>query len=145
MPGSSAVPAPSGADESAIPGASESPGVSPEPGAGGPASSSAPAASTTPTGGAGGGPANPEAGIRIGGGATGADGPRIAGLDASAVGVLASLPSGLLAWSYPALVLSVPGLLLLLAVGSQAIGALAWLPLIRKKLGGFGPGESAPR
>jgi hypothetical protein len=51
---------------------------------------------------------------------------------------LAALRGGFLAWSYPALVLSVPGALLLLAIGAQAIGALAWLPLVRRRLGGFG-------
>ena len=51
---------------------------------------------------------------------------------------LDGLPGGMLAWGYPAFALTVPGLLLLLAVGAQAIGALAWLPLVRRRLGGFG-------
>jgi hypothetical protein len=46
------------------------------------------------------------------------------------------MPDGLLGWSYPALVLTVPGLLLLLAVLAQAVGALAWIPIVRRSLGG---------
>lgn len=48
----------------------------------------------------------------------------------------AQMPDGLLGWSYPALVLTVPGLLLLLAVLAQAVGALAWIPIVRRSLGG---------
>jgi Bacterial Ig domain len=44
----------------------------------------------------------------------------------------------LLEWAVPALVLSVPGLLLLLAVLAQAAGGLLWLPMVRRWLGGFG-------
>jgi hypothetical protein len=42
-------------------------------------------------------------------------------------------------WVVPGLVLTLPGLLLLLAVGIQALGAMAWLPLVRRRIGGFGP------
>jgi hypothetical protein len=45
---------------------------------------------------------------------------------------------GLVIWAVPALVLSVPGLLLLLAVLAQAAGALLWVPVARRWLGGFG-------
>jgi hypothetical protein len=45
---------------------------------------------------------------------------------------------GLVIWAVPALVLSVPGLLLLLAVLAQAGGALLWVPVARRWLGGFG-------
>jgi hypothetical protein len=38
----------------------------------------------------------------------------------------------------PALVLSVPGLLLVIAVLAQAAGALFWLPVAQRWLGGFG-------
>jgi hypothetical protein len=41
-------------------------------------------------------------------------------------------------WAVPGLVLSVPGLLLVLAIAAQAAGALAWLPLVRRRIGGFG-------
>ena len=45
---------------------------------------------------------------------------------------------GLVVWAVPALVLSVPGLLLVLAVLAQAMGGLLWLPMARRWLGGFG-------
>jgi hypothetical protein len=51
---------------------------------------------------------------------------------------LDSLPGGLAVWAYPALALSVPGLLLLVAIAAQAFGALSWLPLARRRLGNFG-------
>jgi hypothetical protein len=41
-------------------------------------------------------------------------------------------------WAVPGLLLSVPGLLLVLAIAAQAAGALAWLPLVRRRIGGFG-------
>jgi hypothetical protein len=45
---------------------------------------------------------------------------------------------GLIEWAVPALALTVPGLLLLLAVLAQAAGGLLWLPMVRRWLGGFG-------
>jgi hypothetical protein len=39
-------------------------------------------------------------------------------------------------WAVPAFVLGVPGLLLMLAVGAQAIVGIAWLPFVRRWLGG---------
>jgi hypothetical protein len=50
-------------------------------------------------------------------------------------------------WAVPGLLLSVPGMLLILAIGAQAAGALAWLPLVRRRIGGFGlrPGSAASR
>ena len=42
------------------------------------------------------------------------------------------------AWAVPGLVLSVPGLLLVLAViGAQALSAFAWLPVVRRRIGSF--------
>jgi hypothetical protein len=41
-------------------------------------------------------------------------------------------------WVVPGVVLSIPGLLLVLAIAAQAAGALAWLPLVRRRIGGFG-------
>ncbi len=63
--------------------------------------------------------------------------PPIEGLDDAAVSVLQQLPGGLLPFTGPAIVLGVPGLLVILAIGAQALGALAWLPIARRKLGGF--------
>jgi hypothetical protein len=44
----------------------------------------------------------------------------------------------LVEWAVPALVLSVPGLLLVLAVLAQTVGGVLWLPVARRWLGGFG-------
>lgn len=41
-------------------------------------------------------------------------------------------------WAVPGLLLSVPGMLLVLAIAAQAAGALAWLPIVRRRIGGFG-------
>ena len=45
---------------------------------------------------------------------------------------------GALVWAVPSLVLTVPGLLLLVAICAQLAGAAAWLPVVRRKLGAFG-------
>ena len=43
------------------------------------------------------------------------------------------------AWAVPGLVLSVPGLLLvLIVILAQALGAAAWLPVVRRRIGAFG-------
>ncbi len=39
----------------------------------------------------------------------------------------------------PSVALVVPGLLLILAVLAQSLGALAWLPFVRRTLGEKGP------
>jgi hypothetical protein len=47
-------------------------------------------------------------------------------------------------WAVPGLVLSVPGLLIvLLAIGVQLLGAAAWLPIVRRRIGAFGFGRRA--
>lgn len=61
----------------------------------------------------------------------------VTGLADAAIGTLGGLPGGLLVWAYPVFIISVPGLLLLLAVAVQAAGAFAWLPVIRRRLGAF--------
>lgn len=44
-------------------------------------------------------------------------------------------------WAVPGLVISVPGLLLIVvAILVQTLGALAWLPVVRRRIGGFGLG-----
>jgi hypothetical protein len=45
---------------------------------------------------------------------------------------------GLIEWAVPSLVLSVPGILLVLAVLAQASGGVFWVPIARRWLGGFG-------
>jgi hypothetical protein len=44
-------------------------------------------------------------------------------------------------WAVPGAILTGPGLLLLILIAAQATGALAWLPVVRRKIGGFGPGR----
>jgi hypothetical protein len=40
-------------------------------------------------------------------------------------------------WAVPSLVLTVPGLLLVLAVLAQIVAGAAWLPVVRRKVGSF--------
>ena len=44
-------------------------------------------------------------------------------------------------WAVPALTLSVPGLLLMLAVLAQLTASAIWLPMVRRWLGAFGVGR----
>jgi hypothetical protein len=39
-------------------------------------------------------------------------------------------------WAVPSLVLTVPGLLLMIAILAQGAIGLAWLPVVRRRLGG---------
>jgi hypothetical protein len=49
-------------------------------------------------------------------------------------------------WAVPGLVLTVPGLLIVLvAIGVQLAGAAAWLPLVRRRIGAFGVGRRPGR
>lgn len=41
-------------------------------------------------------------------------------------------------WGVPAFVVGVPGLLILLVILLQSLGGAAWLPLVRRRIGGFG-------
>jgi hypothetical protein len=45
---------------------------------------------------------------------------------------------GSFAWAMPAAILGVPGLLFMLAVAGQLLGAAAWVPTIRRMLAGIG-------
>ena len=51
---------------------------------------------------------------------------------------------GSLVWAVPSLVLMIPGLLLILAIVAQVVGAAAWMPVVRRSLGDFGLGRSGP-
>ena len=51
----------------------------------------------------------------------------------------ASTTFGAFEWAVPGAILTGPGLLLLVLIAAQAMGALAWLPLVRQKIGVFGP------
>jgi hypothetical protein len=130
-----ATPGPSG-----VPGASAGPSFTPSAGPGSTAlpgqsgSAGEPAGSPSLGGGVTGPQPPPALQVPAGRGA----GAAITGLHDLVVGVLIRSPGGLPEWAYPAVALTIPGLLLLLAVAAQAIGALAWLPFIRRRIGGFG-------
>jgi hypothetical protein len=51
----------------------------------------------------------------------------------------------MLEWGVPSLVLTVPGLLLIIAMAAQVVGAAAWMPLVRRSLGVFGVGRRRRR
>jgi hypothetical protein len=44
-------------------------------------------------------------------------------------------------WVIPGVILTGPGLLLLALIAAQAVGAMAWLPVVRKRIGTFGFGR----
>jgi hypothetical protein len=123
-PGTTPTPAPSApptVSPSSPPVASQSPD---------PAVTPAPAGTT--------GPGDPDAppGLRF---TIPAFGLRNAAVQGDLSADLAAHFSGTLDWAVPGLVLSVPGLMLVLTVMAQSFGALAWLPLVRRRIGGFGP------
>jgi hypothetical protein len=45
---------------------------------------------------------------------------------------------GALTWAVPGLVLSVPGLLLIVLILAQSVGGLTWLPIVRRSIGSYG-------
>jgi hypothetical protein len=53
--------------------------------------------------------------------------------------------AGVFDWAVPSLVLSVPGLLLIVAVLAQVVGGAIWLPFVRRSLGSFGVGRRRRR
>jgi hypothetical protein len=130
-PGGSERPEPS-ASATATPTPATSPGAStgpPSTTGGGPLGGTIGAGPSIGPGGPGSGPGEPD-GFAVGRSDLGI----VDGLgDLGVVGL-----GGLVVWAVPALVLSVPGLLLLLAVLAQAAGGLLWLPVARRWLGGFG-------
>ncbi len=73
---------------------------------------------------------------------SGAEPPPIDGMNTAVT--TAFLQLGLASWSVPAMVVGVPGLLVVLVVALQAIGGAAWLPVARRGLRGDGM-RSPPR
>jgi hypothetical protein len=61
------------------------------------------------------------------------DEPKL-GLTAATLGSLDGI-----VWAVPSLALTVPGILLLLAVLAQIAAGASWLPVVRRKLGAFSP------
>jgi hypothetical protein len=133
-PGVTPTPRPTPAGPTASPDARPSPSIDTSI----PRGSAAPGSTTTPGGPSSTEPPSGSSGFGVGGGTESDGGAAIGGLDAVTGAALGSLPGGLLAWSYPAIVMTLPGILLLIAIGAQALGALAWLPIVRRRLGGFG-------
>lgn len=128
----------SSAAPSASPSSSQPPGESPVPTFDLPSAS--PGTSSVPGGTSGSGSGSGGLQLPGGAGGSGSSGASIpiGGIDGAVTTALDSLPGGLAVWAYPAFALTVPGLLLVLAIGAQSLGALAWLPLIRRRLGAFG-------
>jgi hypothetical protein len=122
------------------------PGPTPS-GAPGPTSSPAPTPTAGPGGGGSGG--SPGAG---GGGTTGGGGPgpspspssRVFEVPAAEPGTSRPFDTGVLPgfeafdWVVPGVILTGPGLLLIALIAAQAMGALAWLPIVRRRIGAFG-------
>jgi hypothetical protein len=94
-------------------------------------------------GGAGpGGAAGDPAPFSVGPAAGSDDGPPIAVADLGALG-LVGLDS-IADWAVPSLVLGVPGILLIVAVGAQVLGGAVWIPVVRRWLGGLGVRRREP-
>jgi Bacterial Ig domain len=153
LPGLAPVPTPTplpSAIGSLLPTATPGPtGSSAGPGSTPPGSSSAPGAIGGPLGGSGssgsgGSGSGGSGGSGAGGGAGTDDSARPFSLDTPVVDPLDGFAKvdlgsfGLIEWAVPSLVLSVPGLLLVLAVLAQTSGAILWVPVARRWLGGFG-------
>jgi len=128
-PGASATATPSSSSASASPGSIPLPGGSTDPSST-PGPGADPSAPIGGPGSVGGVPPGDDSGFTVGFSGLG---PIDGLVDVDVVGF-----DALLEWAVPALVLSVPGLLLLLAVLAQAAGGLLWLPMVRRWLGGFG-------
>ena len=88
-----------------------------------------------PAGGGGSGPA-PAPGVRR---RRSRPARRTTGLDTGGL-----LGLGGLDWAVPGAILAGPGLLLMLLIAFQALGALAWLPVVRRRIGSFGPAGRRP-
>jgi hypothetical protein len=142
LPGVTPSPGPTPAVPTASPSANPSGSVE----ASTPPGSAAPGSTTSP---GGQGPSLPPpipGGFAVGESPEGGDGGApVGGIGGVVAGALGALPGGLLAWSYPALVMTVPGILLLIIIAAQALGALAWLPIVRRRLAGLGTGRRQER
>jgi hypothetical protein len=138
-PSATVTPAPTpDPDRTVPPGTTEPPGANPtsrprESGSPGDDPTDQPPA----VGGAGTGSGGDASGghLRIGRGSTAGSGSAID------VSLAAMGDFGPLTWAVPGLVLAVPGLVLILAVLAQVVGGALWLPVIRRRIGSFGPGE----
>jgi hypothetical protein len=118
------------------PSASPSDSPSPTPTGSEPGSTSGPGAAS------GGATGSPSGGSSPAGDGSTAAGGYVVGLDPASQGDLTLTTSAMasldgIVWAVPSLVLTVPGLLLVLAVLAQAAAGAAWLPVVRRKVGSF--------
>ncbi len=142
-PTPTASPAPTDGSAGPTPTEPPSPLASPDPSA----AASQPVGVGIGSTGSGSGTGSSGTGGASGGGGTGqASPPRLdLGLDGDHPGSLAGLDLGgsvgfgFFDWAVPGAILTGPGLLLLVIIAAQAAGGLAWLPVVRRKIGGFGP------
>lgn len=72
--------------------------------------------------------------LTVRGGGAGGAGAADLSLGVAAIGSL-----GLFVWAVPAVAFSVPGLVVILAVLAQLGTGVAWVPVVRRKIGSFGP------
>ena len=122
------------------------PGVTPAPTPAPSAEPSRPPDTATPTPGASPPPPTGPGGVTPGatppgsGSGTGAAGPPFSLGDPGSgpLGNIDLVGLGLIEWAVPSIILGVPGLLVVIAVLAQMSGALLWLPVARRWLGGFG-------
>jgi len=125
-------PSPSG--PTSTPSSSADPIATPEPQ---PGSSAAPGAGGTGGTGGDGGDPPPGAAFTIAASSSGGQ-----GADAQTFGddfaQFAAFFGRAFDWAVPGFALAGPGLLLILAIAAQTAGALAWLPIVRRRIGGFG-------
>jgi hypothetical protein len=147
-PAVTASPAPT-ATPSATPGPTATASSEPSPSAtpSGPPSptptGSEPGSTTGPTPASGGGTGSTSGGSTPGSGdGSTPGGGYVVGLDPRSQGDLTLTTSAMASldgfvWAVPSLVLTVPGLLLVLAVLAQIAAGGAWLPVVRRKIGSF--------
>jgi hypothetical protein len=64
------------------------------------------------------------------------DGPPVGAVDVGGLGL--GGVDAIVDWAVPSLVLGVPGILLVLAVGAQVLGGALWVPIVRRGLRGVG-------
>jgi Big-like domain-containing protein len=140
--GPGSIPTPTPAASATASAAAPAASGNPSSGSGGPAATPSPGSGSGPgaigPGGTGGGPADPGSG---GSGLT-VGGDKVApfGLATVSLGSFDNID-----WAVPALALTVPGLLLMLAVLAQLSAGILWLPIVRRGLGGFGLGRRRRR
>lgn len=128
---------PTGSAPNEVPSGGASPLPSPSPSGSAPTGGAVapPRDPGTPGDGSGGGPGGRSQDPTTGAAQTGPFG--VPGSNDSEVGIdIGAVAFGGFDWAVPSLVLTVPGLLLMIAILAQGVIGLAWLPVVRRRLGG---------